>query len=231
MGAPMNELLWIGFALLDLTMVLIVYRLFGRVGLFGIVVFNLLLCNLQVLKTVEMFGLTTTLGNILYASVFLATDMLSELHGKDEAKKAVLMGFVSLLMMTAYMQLALLFVPGAEDFAHPHLEALFGFMPRIALASLAAYLVSQLHDVWAFHKLKQRTGGKHLWLRNNASTLVSQFLDSAIFCTIAFYGLFPTAVFTEILISTYVIKLAVALLDTPFMYIAKRMFPQQAKAA
>ncbi|WP_054651418.1 queuosine precursor transporter [Salidesulfovibrio brasiliensis] len=227
----MNELLWIGFALLDLTMVLIVYRLFGRVGLFGIVVFNLLLCNLQVLKTVEMFGLTTTLGNILYASVFLATDMLSELHGKDEAKKAVLMGFVSLLMMTAYMQLALLFVPGAEDFAHPHLEALFGFMPRIALASLAAYLVSQLHDVWAFHKLKQRTGGKHLWLRNNASTLVSQFLDSAIFCTIAFYGLFPTAVFTEILISTYVIKLAVALLDTPFMYIAKRMFPQQAKAA
>lgn len=227
----MNELLWIGFALLDLTMVLIVYRLFGRVGLFGIVVFNLLLCNLQVLKTVEMFGLTTTLGNILYASVFLATDMLSELHGKDEAKKAVLMGFVSLLMMTAYMQLALLFVPGADDFAHPHLEALFGFMPRIALASLAAYLVSQLHDVWAFHKLKQRTGGKHLWLRNNASTLVSQFLDSAIFCTIAFYGLFPTAVFTEILISTYVIKLAVALLDTPFMYIAKRMFPQQAKAA
>lgn len=227
----MNELLWIGFALLDLTMVLIVYRLFGRVGLFGIVVFNLLLCNLQVLKTVEMFGLTTTLGNILYASVFLATDMLSELHGKAEAKKAVLMGFVSLLMMTAYMQLALLFVPGAEDFAHPHLEALFGFMPRIALASLAAYLVSQMHDVWAFHKLKQRTGGKHLWLRNNASTLVSQFLDSAIFCTIAFYGLFPTNVFTEILVSTYVIKLAVALLDTPFMYIAKRMFPQRASTA
>lgn len=227
----MNELLWIGFALLDLTMVLIVYRLFGRVGLFGIVVFNLLLCNLQVLKTVEMFGLTTTLGNILYASVFLATDMLSELHGKAEAKKAVLMGFVSLLMMTAYMQLALLFVPGAEDFAHPHLEALFGFMPRIALASLAAYLVSQMHDVWAFHKLKQHTGGRHLWLRNNASTLVSQFLDSAIFCTIAFYGLFPTNVFTEILVSTYVIKLAVALLDTPFMYIAKRMFPQRASTA
>ncbi|WP_026167555.1 queuosine precursor transporter [Desulfovibrio oxyclinae] len=222
----MNELLWIGFALLDLTMVLVVYRFFGRTGLFGLVVFNLLLCNLQVLKTVEMFGLTTTLGNILYASVFLSTDMLGELHGKEDAKKAVLLGFVTLLLMTGYMQLALQFVPGAEDFAHPHLSALFGFMPRIALASLAAYLISQMHDVWAFHRIKASTGGKHLWLRNNASTLVSQLLDSAIFCTIAFYGLFPANVFMEIMVSTYVIKVAVAVLDTPFIYLAKKLFPK-----
>lgn len=223
----MNETLWLLFALVDLCLVLAVYRFFGRVGLFGLMVFNLLLCNIQVLKTIELFGLTTTLGNILYASVFLATDLLSEFYGKKEAQKGVLLGFVTLLMMVGYMQLALLFQPAGDDFAQPHLEALFGFMPRIALASMVAYLVSQLHDVWAFHAIKQRTGGKLLWLRNNASTMVSQFLDSAIFCTIAFWGMFPVNVFWEILLSTYIIKVAVAALDTPFIYLAKRFFRKE----
>jgi uncharacterized integral membrane protein (TIGR00697 family) len=78
--------------------------------------------------------------------------------------------------------------------------------------------------VWAFHAIRQRTGGRLLWLRNNASTVVSQLLDSAIFCTIAFWGLFPVNVFWEIMLSTYVIKVAVAALDTPFIYLARRMF-------
>lgn len=223
----MNETLWIIFALVDLCMVLAVYRFFGRVGLFGLLVFNLLLCNIQVLKTVELFGLTTTLGNVLYASVFLATDLLSEFYGPKEARKGVLLGFVALVMMVGYMQIALYFQPAADDFAQPHLSALFGFMPRIALASMIAYLISQLHDVWAFHAIKDRTGGKLLWLRNNASTVVSQFLDSAIFCTIAFWGLFPVDIFWEILLSTYIIKVAVAVLDTPFIYLAKRMFAKR----
>jgi len=222
----MNEMLWILFALADLCMVLVIYRLFGKVGLFGLMVFNLLLCNIQVLKTVELFGLTTTLGNVLYASVFLATDLLSEFYGKKEARKGVLLGFVALLMMVAYMQIALLFKPAADDFAQPHLQALFGFMPRIALASMAAYLVSQMHDVWAFHAIRERTGSRMLWLRNNASTMVSQFLDSAIFCAIAFWGMFPINVFWEILASTYLIKFVVAALDTPFIYLAKRLFPE-----
>lgn len=227
----MNETLWILFALVDLCMVLVVYRFFGRVGLFGLMVFNLLLCNIQVLKTVELFGLTTTLGNVLYASVFLATDLLSEFYGKKEARKGVLLGFVALVMMVAYMQIALLFQPAAEDFAQPHLSALFGFMPRIALASMAAYLISQLHDVWAFHAIKERTGGKMLWLRNNASTMISQLLDSSIFCVIAFWGLFPPNVFVEILFTTYIVKVAVAALDTPFMYLAKRMFSKKEELA
>lgn len=227
----MNETLWILFALVDLCMVLAVYRFFGRVGLFGLMVFNLLLCNIQVLKTVELFGLTTTLGNVLYASVFLATDLLSEFYGKKEAQKGVLLGFVTLLMMVGYMQIALLFQPAADDFAQPHLQALFGFMPRIALASMFAYLVSQMHDVWAFHAIKQRTGGKMLWLRNNASTMISQFLDSAIFCTIAFWGVFPLNIFMEIMLSTYIIKVAVAALDTPFIYLAKRLFRKDHPAA
>lgn len=226
----MNELLWIGFALLDLTLVLLVYRFFGRTGLFGLVVFNLILCNIQVLKTVELFGFTATLGNVLYASVFLSTDILSEKYGRKAAHKAVLLGFTTLVMTTVYMQIALLFTPAPGDFAQPSLETLFGFLPRVALGSLCAYLVSQFHDVWAFHFLKERTGGRHLWLRNNASTLVSQLLDSSIFCLIAFWGQFETPVFLEILGTTYVFKLFVAIADTPFIYLARRITPLDERA-
>lgn len=227
----MNEILWFVFAVMDLCLVLAVYRLFGRTGLFALIVFNLLLCNIQVMKTVELFGLTTTLGNILYASVFLSTDMISEFHGKQDAKKAVMLGFVTLVMMVGYMQLALLFQPASDDFAQPHLSALFGFMPRIALGSLAAYLVSQMHDIWVFHFIKDRTGNKHLWLRNNLSTMSSQLLDSLVFCSIAFLGLFPMNVWWEIVISTYLIKLVVAALDTPFIYLARRLFHRNGATA
>ncbi|SDB18077.1 hypothetical protein SAMN05660653_00872 [Desulfonatronum thiosulfatophilum] len=226
----MNEALWIGFALLDLIMVLVVFRWFGKPGLFALIVFNLILCNVQVLKTIELFGLTTTLGNILYASVFFATDLLNEHYGKEEAKKAVMLGFFSLILAMAYMQIALVFIPSPTDFAQPHLEAIFGVLPRIVLASMVAYLISQWHDIWAFQFWKNRTAGKHLWLRNNASTLVSQLLDTLIFCSIAFIGIFPMDVWIQIVLSTYLIKLLVAFLDTPFIYLAARYKPRDVLA-
>ncbi len=224
-----NELLWIAFALVDLTMVLVVFRYFGGVGLYGLIVFNLILCNIQVLKTVELFGLTTTLGNILYASVFLSTDLLGEYYGKERARKAVLLGFVALVLATVYMQIALRFIPATSDFADPHLQAIFGLLPRLAVASMTAYLISQLHDIWAFHFWKERTQGRHLWLRNNLSTMVSQLLDSTIFCAIAFIGVFPRSVWLEILLTTYLVKLVVAAMDTPFIYLAKRFIPQSSQ--
>jgi uncharacterized integral membrane protein (TIGR00697 family) len=227
----MNEILWLGFALLDLSMVAALFALFGREGLFGLIVMSILLCNIQVLKTVELFGLTTTLGNVLYASTFLATDILSEVYGKAEARKGVLLGFAALVLATAYMQIALLFTPAPDDFAQPHLAAIFGFLPRVVLASMAAYLVSQWHDVWAFHYIRARTGGRHLWLRNNASTAVSQLIDSVIFCTLAFAGVFPLGVWLEILVSTYLIKFFVAALDTPFVYLARHLAARRAEPA
>lgn len=219
----MNEVIFFSFALFDMAMVLVLMRFFGRTGLYAVIVMSIILCNIQVLKTVELFGLTTTLGNILYASIFLATDLLGEFHGRRAARKAVLLGFAVLVLTTLYMQISLLYTPAPSDFVQPHLEAIFGFLPRVALASLAAYLVSQLHDVWAFHAIRKRTGDKRLWLRNNASTMVSQFLDSAIFCSIAFIGVFPWPVFWQIMLTTYLMKLMVAVLDTPFMYIARSM--------
>ena len=204
--------------------ILFSYRFFGKTGLYIWIPLAVIIANIQVVKTVELFGLTATLGNIVYATSFLATDILSENYGKNEARKAVFIGFFSLILMTLLMNLALYFEPHASDFAQESLVTIFGLMPRIALASLAAYGVAQLHDVWAYNFWKmKKPGKKYLWLRNNMSTMVSQAMDSVIFTGIAFWGVFPGDVLVQILITTYIFKWVVALLDTPFLYIAKTM--------
>ncbi|SFJ99160.1 hypothetical protein SAMN04487936_10653 [Halobacillus dabanensis] len=219
-----NELLWILFAIINFGLLLTVYRIFGKPGLFVWIGMSTVIANIQVVKTVEMFGLNATLGNIVYGTAFLATDILNEKYGKQDAKKAVWMGFTTLITMTIIMQFVLLFHPGENDIAQPALETLFGLVPRIAIGSLIAYIVSQYFDVWLYAKLKQIfSSDRNLWIRNNGSTMISQLVDTCIFCLIAFYGVYPLDVWLEIFLTTYVIKFLVAALDTPFFYLAKKM--------
>ena len=216
-----NEIIWLLFALFDLTVTVLIYRYFGKIGLYALVPFNLILCNIQVLKLVSLLGFNTTLGNILYTSVFLSTNMPGEFHGKKAAKTAVLIGFVMLALATLYMQVALLYRPAPDDFIQPHLEAIFNFMPRLALASLSAYVCSQMFDVWAYQVMKQKTGGRLLWLRNGTATLAGQLLDSTVFVLAAFWGVFQSGVLGEILLTTFIFKAVATCLDTPFMYAAR----------
>ena len=218
----MNELLWVVMLALNFGMILLCYRLFGKAGLFAWIPRSVILANIQVVKTVELFGLSATLGNIVYATSFLATDILSENHGKKDAKRAVGIGFFSLLTMAALMNMALLFEPSPEDFAQESLTTIFGLIPRIAGASLLAYWVSQLHDVWAYQFWRLKLPGKrHIWIRNNASTVVSQLIDSILFTIAAFAGSYPAGVLLEIVLSTYLLKVIVAVADTPFIYFAR----------
>ncbi|RCW64959.1 queuosine precursor transporter [Saliterribacillus persicus] len=227
-----NELLWIVFALVNFSLLLLIYRIFGKAGLFVWIGMSTVIANIQVLKTVEMFGMIATLGNIIYGTAFLATDILNENHGKKYAKKAVWMGFATLLSMTIMMQFALRFIPAESDFAQPALETIFELIPNIAIGSLLAYIVSQYVDVWIYDKLKKIfTSDRFLWLRNNGSTMISQLIDSLIFCTIAFYGAYELDVWFNILITTYVIKFIVSLMDTPFLYVAKRIHTAKQKQA
>lgn len=219
-----NEIIWILFALVNFSLLLVFYRLFGKMGLFVWIGMATVIANIQVLKTVELFGLTATLGNIIYGSAYLATDILNEKYSKDDAKKAVWLGFSTLLAMTVLMQIALVFNPAESDFAQGALETLFGLIPQIALGSMAAYIISQYFDVWIYDKFRKIfPSTKYLWIRNNGSTMLSQLLDTAVFCSIAFYGQYPFDIWVEIFITTYVIKFVVALIDTPFMYAAKYM--------
>ncbi|SNZ10281.1 hypothetical protein SAMN05421503_1657 [Terribacillus aidingensis] len=219
-----NEILWILFAVINFILLLIMYRLFGRLGLFVWVGMATVVANIQVTKTIELFGLTATMGNIMFGTIFLASDILNENYGKKAARKVVGLGFASLISMTLIMQGVLLFDPAESDFAQGSLSTIFGFIPRITLGSLLAFGISQYIDVWLYALVKRLLpDDKYLWVRNNGSTMFSQLIDTLVFCTIAFAGTYEWSVWIEIFISTYVLKFIVSIISTPFLYGAKRM--------
>ena len=164
----------------------------------------------------------------MYAGGFLITDILSENYGKKAANTAVKIGFFSLVATTLIMQCAIHFKPldvpeGLAIFES--VKSIFSLLPRLAIASLTAYLISQFHDVWLYEKIREFfPEKKFIWLRNNGSTMLSQLIDNVVFTTIAFYGVYPLEVMFNIFLSTYIIKFIVAICDTPFIYLADKMF-------
>ncbi|MBP5660177.1 MAG: queuosine precursor transporter [Lachnospiraceae bacterium] len=224
-----NELIFIITVLIYLGSVLLLYKFFGKNGLFAFAIFGTLLGNIAVCTCVDLFGLSTTAGNVLYASTFLVTDILSEKYGKKEAHKAVMYSFSVMLLWLLGTQLILLFTPNANDYINESLKVVFGLVPRITIASLVGFICSQNIDVVLYHFIWKKTGDNKskLWLRNNGSTLISQLIDTVIFAFLAFFGTYPTNVFISILVTTYLFKAIVALVDTPFIYIARKIKPRE----
>ncbi len=222
-----NEMIFAVTVLIYLGSVLLLYKLFGKNGLYAFAVFGTLLGNIAVCKCIDLFGLSTTAGNVLYASTFLVTDILSEKYGKKHAARAVAYSFSIMLLWMLGTQLILMFTPNANDFIDGSLRVVFGLAPRITAASLAGFVCSQNLDVFLYHYIWERTGNTKakLWLRNNGSTLTSQAIDTVIFTTLAFWGSYPKPVFFSILLTTYLFKALVAILDTPFMYLARIIVP------
>ncbi len=225
-----NEVLFLLWTLLVVTGVLLAFR-WGRVALYGVIGVYIVLANIFVAKQISLFGLAATGGNSLYGAIFLATDLINEYWGKREAQRAVAFGWLCAFGYLLASQAFLLFEPSADDFVHEGMRQLFSLTPRIVIGSLIAYLISQTHDVFAFSALKARTGGRHLWLRNNLSTAVSQLLDSVVFALIAFAGVFPWPVVVQIVLTTYVLKLIVSVLDTPFIYLSRRFQPGELRVS
>lgn len=182
------------------------------------------IANIIAGKTIEIVGLIVPSAVLVYSTTFLITDILSEKWGKQEARKAVWAGFFANVVLVATMMLAVSW-PAAEGspVSQEAFRAVLGLTPRIVLASMIAYLVSQHHDVWAFHWWREKTKGRYLWLRNNASTIVSQAIDSILFISIAFYGLIPVHALLLMMLSQWAIKILIALIDTPFCYLACKM--------
>lgn len=227
-----NEILWLIFALVNFSLIALSYKLFGKTGLFAWIAMGTILANIQVTKTIDFnfFGihLVATLGNIMYGTLFLVTDSLGEKYSLKDARKAVYIGFFSLLATVIIMQFSIWFIPNIDDFANDSIVTIFSLLPRIALASLSAYIVSQLFDVYMFQKIKSKyPEDKFLWIRNNGSTLLSQLIDTTIFVPIAFIGKFEFDIVVSIFITTYFIKIIVAALDTPFIYLIKKIKPLQ----
>ncbi len=178
------------------------------------------LANILAFKKVEVGPLVLTLGLLCFPLLFLVTDTVSEVYGKSAAKRVVACGFIIMAVALGIMQLAV-YIPPASfmvGFGQDAFAAIMGAALRITIASMIAYLCSQYHDVWAFHFWRGVTKGKHLWFRNNASTITSQLLDSVVFIGIAFYGTVPMEVLWSMILGQWVVKWIIAAIDTPFCY-------------
>jgi uncharacterized integral membrane protein (TIGR00697 family) len=187
----------------------------------AVFIMSLLIANVVAGKVVDLFGFIVPAAVVAYGITFLCTDVINEIWGKEEAQKTVKLGLKIQLASTVLILLAIWSPPAvfAIDF-NAAFKTVLGQNVRVVFASLTAYTISQTHDVISFNFWRNKTKGKHKWLRNNASTLVSQIIDTAIFITIAFWGLVPNLLW--MIISQYVVKAIIALLDTPFFYLLTR---------
>ena len=222
-------LLWVLTVFIDLGFAVLCYRIFGRIGLYGVIIFSLLLANIMGPKLTVIGGLQTSMGVILYSSIFFATDLLSEKYGAKEAQRAVLLGFFVSVALVVMTQISMLFVPSTfpqtaafASSVHEATVTLFDYTPRFVFGSLLAYLISQSFDVWVFHRIREATGGRYLWLRNTGSTLLSQVVDTLIYGLVVWWGLVDLVTALQLAAAKYVFKFAIAVIDTPFIYLACR---------
>ena len=230
-----NELLLAGSVVFIFGATLLAYKFFGKNGLYCISAIATVLANIEVVVLVNAFGMEQTLGNVLFASTFLVTDILSECEGKRAANKAVWLGVFSSLFFLLLSQSWLLYVPSENDFVHYSICSVFSNTPRMIIASLVVYAISQLFDVWLSHKwwafTEKKFGDKtrFLWLRNNGSTLISQIVNTLLFTFFAFWGTYDTKTLISIFLSSYVIYIFTSLLDTPAVYIARKIHDKKNK--
>lgn len=221
------------------------------VYLAGLFIASLVVCNLIVQKffTWEPFGLrdffVLSAGILPYPLTFLVTDILSECYGKRRANQVVLSGLVASVFVVAVVYLAdrIPSIGGVDvdtgegypgDTFDRYFHQIFGKTGRAVAASMIAYLAAQLIDIQVFHFWRKLTRGKHLWLRNNGSTVFSQLVDTTLVVSLLFLGTELQGRIPQMILSGWVFKAVVALADTPFFYLAvfyyRRRFPRQIAA-
>lgn len=219
----MNEILFFATILVTFALVVGIHWLFGKDGMYAWIAFAVVFANILVTKCVTIFGLEVTLGNVLFGTAFLSTDIINEMYGYKASRKGVFVGLFAIGSFLALSQLGLAFTPNANDMVSGSMESLFALTPRVCIASVSMFLFSNLLDVWLFQKIKEKTGGKWMWLRNNVATCISQVLENFFFYVIAFGGLFDLGTLVSFTIGTSVIEILVALCDTPFLYLARKI--------
>ena len=222
-----QELLWLLTVLYDLGMALLLFRFFGKYGLYTAVILGIMLANLQGGKVSELeffgYNFTASMGAILYSGIYFATDILNERYGKKEADRAVMLGFFANVAVMITLLLSVQFRPsnlvGSAAEVHNSITILAGYSPAFVIGSLSAYLISQRFDVWFFHKIKSYTGESKLWLRNNLSTITSQLIDTLIyqFTWVVAVGMSFQDAFALAAVK-YIFKVFIAFIDTIFIY-------------
>ena len=180
----------------------------------------------------KIFGIRLfelSVGILPYPITFLITDLISEIYGKIAANRVVTAGIFASFFSMGILLIAD-FVPAMESSPvdNATFTQVFSLSPLAVLASMIAYLVAQFVDIRIYHFWKKLTNGKMLWLRNNFSTFASQFLDTfSVVCLLSVFGVLPWDLFFGLVLSGFIFKVIVALLDTPLLYLLVWMFKKK----
>ncbi len=219
-----NELIYILMLLGAFSFTVFTYKL-GKVWLYSWLATAAVLSIPTAGIIVTIFGFAVNAGMALYSCLFLGTDMITERYGKKAARTAVNISVFAIVAFIVVSELTIALTPESYSTAtYDALKTLFGMSTRIAVAAIVSYAVAQYLDIMIYHALSVATAGKLLWLRNNVSTMLTQVLDNFLFFSIAFYGIFPNWV--ELFIVATIVRIFISLLDTPFIYLAQRVVPQ-----
>ena len=204
------------------SLVVLIEKLFKKEGLFVWISMAVIFANLIVGKMIDLFSVTTSLGTVAFASTFLATDIMSEKYSKEDAKKSIYISIFCSIVFIIITQLALIFIPSDGDTVNNAMKTLFGITIRASIASMLMFFISNMLDVQLYNKLKEKYPDK-LWLRNNVSTIICNCLENYFFVFLAFLGITSISVILSIATTKTVIEIIVALCDTPYLYISKKI--------
>lgn len=203
-------------------LLLIATKLFGKNGIYAWIAVATIFANIFEAKNISLFGMNLASGHVMFGSVFLATDILSEFYGKQEAKRGVFVGLFADAVLIICTQICRLYIPSASDSANDAIQTLFTMSMRITLASAFMFFISNYCDVLLFAKIKEMTKGKYLWLRNNVATIVCNCLENFLFYFLAFFPTFGLGQIVSMGLATCLLEIIIGLCDTPFLYLAKK---------
>ncbi len=225
------ELLTLGLLLACGGVILLMMRLYGAAGLMVYSALAVIVANLQVQTATryQFFEEPIALGTVVFSSIFIVSGILTEYYGKAQARQAVWMSFSGMIFVTLFMLFTIGFKPAPGfDQAHQAMCVLFFPAPALIAASLIAYAAGQLNDIWIFAALSKLTRGKFLWLRSFVATLIGAFFDNLIFSVLAWIIFAPhplswSTVFFTYVLGTYILRVFVAFIGIPFVYLARLM--------
>jgi uncharacterized integral membrane protein (TIGR00697 family) len=217
----MNELI---FALH--TVIIAIFSLgalwLGQGALVAFVCMCCVLANLFVVKQITLFGLTATCADAFTVGATIGLNLLQEYFGKEIAKKTIGINFFLLVFYAIVSQLHLIYVPHTADTMHLHFMPLLNLMPRIVVASFCVYYISQMADYYLYGFLRKVFHNRYIVLRNYASIIICQLLDTVLFSFFGLYGIIDNI--AEVIVISYLIKLASILIATPFVSFSRKIY-------
>jgi uncharacterized integral membrane protein (TIGR00697 family) len=218
----MNIVLGIISIIATFSIVVCMEKMFKKEGLYVWISIATIMANILVCKSIDILGLTASLGNVMFASIFLATDILSEKYDVKDSRKAVMLAIVSQIIFILSTTLAVSYIPSEADLSNESMKTLFSINARVSISSIVMFGASNMLDIYLFEKLKKKFP-KQLWLRNNVSTIISNCLENYFFVFFAFVGIYDYSTILSIATTTSILEIIIAICDTPFMYIAKKL--------